>query len=193
MSPAVSHAAFLAGLAAYLAIRVLFQRRMAVAAKAIGRSSLRDRLLVWAVIAGQILIPLVFMLTPWLDAATYEPLLASLWFGMAFTLAGLWLFWHSHSDLGDNWSVTLELNENHRLVTQGVYRRIRHPMYASFFLMSFAQALLLNNGVAGGAAFAAVLLMYLVRVPHEEKMMEDCFGTEYAAYSRQTGRVLPRF
>ena len=33
-------------------------------------------------------------------------------------------------DLGTNWSITLEVREQHRLISHGVYRRIRHPMYS---------------------------------------------------------------
>jgi protein-S-isoprenylcysteine O-methyltransferase Ste14 len=47
---------------------------------------------------------------------------------------GLWLFYRSHADLGTNWSITLEIREQHRLITQGVYRRIRHPMYSALGL-----------------------------------------------------------
>jgi protein-S-isoprenylcysteine O-methyltransferase Ste14 len=78
-------------------------------------------------------------------------------------------------------------------VTSGVYRWIRHPMYASFFVMAMAQALLLPNGIAAGAAFAAVLLLYAVRKPREEAMMLSHFGAEYAAYMRHSGGVIPRF
>jgi protein-S-isoprenylcysteine O-methyltransferase Ste14 len=41
------------------------------------------------------------------------------------TLA-VWLFWRSHADLGRNWSPSLELREGHELVTEGVYRYVRH-------------------------------------------------------------------
>jgi len=49
----------------------------------------------------------------------------------------------THKDLGRNWSVTLEVREQHALVTNGVYSRVRHPMYSAFWLWALAQALLL--------------------------------------------------
>src|SRR4030095_8704881 len=60
-------------------------------------------------------------------------------------VVGLWWFQRSLSDLGTNWSVTLELRENHRLITQGVYRYVRHPMYAALFLYAIGQALVVPN------------------------------------------------
>jgi protein-S-isoprenylcysteine O-methyltransferase Ste14 len=36
-------------------------------------------------------------------------------------------------------------------------------------------------------------LLYFIRVPNEEKMMEDEFGDEYLKYMEETGRILPKF
>ena len=35
------------------------------------------------------------------------------------------------------------------LVTEGIYGRVRHPMYTAFWLWAVAQALLLPNWIAG--------------------------------------------
>jgi protein-S-isoprenylcysteine O-methyltransferase Ste14 len=107
-------------------------------------------------------------------------------------VAALWLFYRSHADLGQNWSVTLELRKGHQLVKQGVYRSIRHPMYASIWLWCLAQGLLLENWLAGWYALLAFGLMYFVRTPREEQMMCECFGQEYHDYMRETGRLFPR-
>jgi len=107
-------------------------------------------------------------------------------------LAALWLFWRSHADLGRNWSYTLEVRKGHELITRGVYRTIRHPMYASIWLWCLAQGLLLSNWLAGWYALAAFAAMYFIRVPREEAMMREIFGQEYLDYMQRTGRILPR-
>ena len=61
--------------------------------------------------------------------------------GLVCLAAGLWFFHRSHADLGTNWSLTLEVREKHQLVTGGIYRRVRHPMYMALFLYSVGQAL----------------------------------------------------
>ncbi len=63
-------------------------------------------------------------------AARAQPPACTVLGGVAMAV-GLWLFWRSHADLGESWSVTLELNADHRLVTRGVYRLVRHPMYSA--------------------------------------------------------------
>ena len=65
-------------------------------------------------------------------------------------------------------------------------------MYASEWLWGIAQALLLQNWVAGWAGLALFTPLYVLRVPREERMMLDQFGEEYRAYMDRTGRVVPR-
>jgi len=103
----------------------------------------------------------------------------------------MWLFWRSHADLGKNWSVGLEVQQNHQLVQHGVYRLVRHPMYAAFLLFGLAQAVLLPNAVAGPSALLAVLLLCFARIPREEAMMCQAFGPEYKSYMQTTGSVVP--
>jgi protein-S-isoprenylcysteine O-methyltransferase Ste14 len=107
-------------------------------------------------------------------------------------MAALLLFYRSHADLGPNWSATLELRRGHTLITNGVYRSIRHPMYAAILLWDLAQGLLLSNWLAGWGAFVTFALLYVARAPREERMMCDAFGDDYRAYMRRTGRLFPR-
>lgn len=143
-----------------------------------------------------LLLPLIYSLTPWLNFADY-PLAPRTktrlgWIGGGLLAAAVWIFGRAHRDLGTNWSPSLEIGEQQTLTTTGIYRAIRHPMYASQGLWGLAQALLMPNWIAGPGGLLAFLAFYLVRVPQEERMMLDHFGDAYSAYSAQTGRVLPR-
>lgn len=105
--------------------------------------------------------------------------------------ASLALFLATHRQLGRNWSQTLELREGHTLVTHGVYRLVRHPMYTAFFLWALAQLLLLQNWIVGPAGFIGFGLLYAFRVGREEAMMHEAFGAEYAAYVARTKQIIP--
>jgi protein-S-isoprenylcysteine O-methyltransferase Ste14 len=111
--------------------------------------------------------------------------------GVVVMTLGLWLFYHSHADLGANWSITLEVRENHQLVRQGVYRSIRHPMYSSFLLYSFGQALVVPNWIAGPSYFVAMAVLIALRLGPEEHMMLGTFGADYEAYRATTKRLAP--
>jgi protein-S-isoprenylcysteine O-methyltransferase Ste14 len=143
-------------------------------------------------LSGTTLIPLVWLLSPVFKFADYplHPVLYVL--GLVVMVPGLWLFHRSHTDLGTNWSVTLQMREDHALVTSGVYARIRHPMYTSMFLLGIAQVLFLPNWIVGPAYLVGFGAAYIFRVKHEERMMLDRFSSEYEEYMRRSGRLIPR-
>jgi len=48
----------------------------------------------------------------------------------------LFVFARAHIDLKSNWSPSLEIYQDHTLITSGIYHYIRHPMYASLGLLA---------------------------------------------------------
>ena len=111
--------------------------------------------------------------------------------GMLVFLCGIWMIYRAHKDLGRSFSYTLEIREQHQLVTNGIYRYIRHPIYAAFLLWTIAQAMLLPNWVVACCAPLVLGLLLAVRVPREERMMLDTFGDSYRAYMSRTARFVP--
>jgi protein-S-isoprenylcysteine O-methyltransferase Ste14 len=87
--------------------------------------------------------------------------------------------------------MTLEIREHHRLITHGVYRRIRHPMYSALALYSIGQALVIPNWVAGPSNLIAFAILLAFRIDAEERIMLREFGDKYALYSARTKRLIP--
>ncbi len=136
-------------------------------------------------------VPLIWIATPVLAFADY-PLRPVPFIAGSLCLAlGLWLFYRSHSDLGTNWSITLEVREKHQLVTHGIYRNVRHAMYLALLIYSLRQALVLPNWVAGPSYGVAIALVVALRVGPEERMMLEEFGKDYEAYLARTSRLIP--
>lgn len=151
----------------------------------------RETLLVALVGLGMMALPLVAILTPVLDFALYALPRGIVVVGVLFALAGIRLFWRAHHDLGAYWSPTLEIRQEHQLVTQGIYARIRHPMYSSIFLITAAQACFIGNWIAGPAGLLSFLVLYVARIEDEERMMSDTFGGVWSDYCARTGRLWP--
>ena len=183
---------FLVGFVVYLGIRHVFAKRTKGQKKMVSRMDGLEKILLVTVITASLLLPVLYLFTPLLAFADYRLPVLVPWMGTPLMVASLWLFWRSHDDLGKNWSVSLELRENHELITHGVYRTIRHPMYASIWLWVIAQAMLLQNSVAGWCALLTFAVMYFLRTPREEQLMCEAFGEEYREYMRRTGRLIPR-
>jgi methanethiol S-methyltransferase len=77
-----------------------------------------------------------------------------------------------------------------RLVTEGIYRFIRHPQYTGFFLITL--------GMMVGWATLPLILLYLLLLvlyvrlaKREERDMEQEFGDEYVAYKKETKMFIP--
>ena len=133
MNPWVAKAVVLAGTLAMLAIRAPHgHRSRSVKVARSHKTPLETGILVLAWVG--FFMPLVWLASPVLSFAEYPPGIGTLVAGVICFVIGLWLFYRSHADLGTNWSITLEVREQHRLITQGVYYRIRHPMYSALVL-----------------------------------------------------------
>ncbi|MGE5251169.1 MAG: methyltransferase family protein [Bacteroidota bacterium] len=99
----------------------------------------------------------------------------------------LWLF----RAIGTGITPTVATRTEHRLVTSGPYRYIRHPLYTfgTLFFVSFGMA----------ADLWPVFVMTVIafgllasRVPNEEAHLLARFGDEYRRYRESTGAFLPR-
>lgn len=183
---------YLAGFVVGSLIRLIYATRRGKPASVDDHTTPLDILLVLASGIGVAVVPFVHLFTPWLDFANYSLPAWAGWLGAAVFAAALWLLWRSHGDLGKNWSAKLEISRQHTLVTVGVYKYVRHPMYAAHWLWGAAQALLLANWIAGPALLVTFLPLYLFRVGREERMMLEHFPHEYRALTEQTGRIIPR-
>ena len=140
---------------------------------------------------GMSLIPLVYVLSPWLDFANYELPLAITILGALLLVPTAILFYRSHKDLGANWSVSLEIREEHNLVTNCIYKYVRHPMYLAIWIWVICRALLLQNYVAGFSGILGFGPLYFFRIHREEKMLEQQFGEQYVEYKKKTKRLIP--
>ncbi len=165
------------------------QRSRAVKVAKSRRGALETALLMFAMLA--FFVPLVWVVAPVLAFADYPLRPAPLFAGSAWLALGLWLFARSHADLGTNWSISLEVRQGHQLVTHGIYRHIRHPMYLALLVYSVGQALVVPNWVAGPSYGVAMVLLCAFRLGAEERMMREEFGVDYEAYMKRTKRLVP--
>jgi protein-S-isoprenylcysteine O-methyltransferase Ste14 len=113
-------------------------------------------------------------------------------FAFIYVICTALALWRSHSDLGINFALTPGVHGEQSLIKEGVYRRIRHPMYTSLWLWAFSVPLLVHNLVAGLTFLMVFGAFYVSRVPMEEAHMMEKFGDEYHEYMQDTGRLFPR-
>lgn len=115
----------------------------------------------------------------------------SRWIGVGLGISSLPLFLWVHHALGKYFSPELTLKEQHKLVTGGPYRWVRHPMYSVHFVFFIALSFMSANWLIVLSGVATIIMIY-ARIGREEAMMIEQFGDEYRDYMKRTGRLLPR-
>jgi protein-S-isoprenylcysteine O-methyltransferase Ste14 len=148
----------------------------------------------WLILNGiGMVIPLVYVFTAKLDFANYYLPDWVGWISVIVFMIAIWLLYLSHRDLGRHWTVMLGMRENHKLITTGIYKYIRHPMYAAHLVWAVAQILMLHNWIAGYSFIITMLPFYFFRTGKEEQMLLEEFGEEFRIYKDKTGALFPNF
>ncbi|XP_008366968.2 protein-S-isoprenylcysteine O-methyltransferase A-like isoform X1 [Malus domestica] len=82
-------------------------------------------------------------------------------------------------------------SEHHRLITNGVYRVVRHPGYCGFFIWSVGTQIMLCNPVSTIAFALVVWRFFAQRIPYEEYFLRQFFGPQYEEYGRRIPSGVP--
>ena len=77
-----------------------------------------------------------------------------------------------------------------KLVSTGIFRFSRNPMYLSLLLMLIAWALWLGNSLAWLGVIVFILVMNHCQIAREEAYLESKFGDEYRRYKQKVRRWL---
>lgn len=87
-------------------------------------------------------------------------------------------------------STRLQIVESQRLITDGVYGHIRHPLYLGDLLRNYGIAAVFSS-LYGLLFMLAANLFLMARIRIEEEMLLGAFGDEYRDYTKRTKRLIP--
>lgn len=105
--------------------------------------------------------------------------------GLCFSLAGVHAFRRARTTVNP-----LRPEQASALVTTGVYRITRNPMYVGMALVLLAWAVLLASPVALAGPAAFIAYMNRFQIGPEEQALDALFGPDYAAYRSRVRRWL---
>jgi len=137
--------------------------------------------------------PIVYLINPawmnWSKLGLSEPVR---WSGVALGLTCIPIIYWLFSSIGSGITPVSATRREHKLITHGIYRWVRHPLYTvgSSLIVSFG--LMADNWFIILLAVLAFIAM-AIRTPKEEANLIEKFGDEYREYMKRTGRFLPRF
>jgi protein-S-isoprenylcysteine O-methyltransferase Ste14 len=116
---------------------------------------------------------------------------ASQYGGLALMLAGISLREWAVVALGRHFSVVVAIQADHRLITHGPYRWLRHPAYTGGLIATVGFGLTLGSWSMVFPIFALLLLAFSYRIRLEEQLLLAAFGNLYRDYMARTWRLFP--
>ena len=110
--------------------------------------------------------------------------------GLGMSAAGFCLMQWAVVCLGRQFSVEVTLQEGHRLVSEGIYRYLRHPRYLGLLLFFAGLSCVFRSSLSLLLVLALAPIL-LWRMHDEEKLMHQQFGPDWEAYVERTWRLIP--
>ena len=105
--------------------------------------------------------------------------------------AGIVLTLVAQMAMGDSWRIGVDEGERTELVTNGVFARVRNPIFSAMLLASAGLVLLVPNVVSVAALLVLVVALQVQVRLVEEPYLESVHGDAYRTYRARSGRFLP--
>ncbi|WP_028571711.1 methyltransferase family protein [Desulfonatronum lacustre] len=93
--------------------------------------------------------------------------------------------------VADGWRRVHQARKEDRLVTDGVYAKVRHPQYTGLFLIVFGEGIVHWPTIVSVIAFPVIVFAYTLLARKEEGWMVEKFGEEYRDYQRSVPMFIP--
>jgi protein-S-isoprenylcysteine O-methyltransferase Ste14 len=111
--------------------------------------------------------------------------------GLALFITGITIRVWAYVYLGRFFSIFLTIQKGHRLITDNIYRHVRHPSYTGLLIRALGWTLVFRS-LFGLAAWTVLLVFLTKRIRHEESVLKSEFGAEWEEYRRRTQwRIVP--
>lgn len=114
-----------------------------------------------------------------------------IYFGLALFIISCWIRWWGFKSLGKYFNPRVSVYENHRLVTDGAYSKIRHPLYLGSLVSFIAVPAVFNSWGALLIIILTTIPALIYRIKVEEEFLVSHFGDEYRNYILRTKKIIP--
>lgn len=126
-----------------------------------------------------------------LDARSLPAVAGLVGIGIGLTAAGAVFSIVARLFLGQNWSATATIKQDHELIRRGPYSLVRHPIYTGTLIAAIGTALALGE-IRDLLALPLITAGFWLKARSEERLLMSNFGDRYAAYRREVrGAIIP--
>jgi len=113
------------------------------------------------------------------------------WVATAVAVGCLLLTFKCWARMGSDWRMDVSVRKPTKLITDGLFRHIRHPIYAFSMLLMLCSAVIVPTIPMAVAAVIHIVLWNL-KARNEERHLLHAHGEVYQNYLQRTGRFFPR-
>ena len=110
--------------------------------------------------------------------------------GLAAYLIFSWVQIWAYKVLGENYSQDVLILRNHKLITKGPFKFIRHPQYISQILMDLGAGVATLSYIIIPLAIIEIPLL-IMRASLEDKLLEKNFKSIFMDYKKKSGFMIP--
>jgi protein-S-isoprenylcysteine O-methyltransferase Ste14 len=111
--------------------------------------------------------------------------------GVILMFVGLAIRLISILKLGKYFTMNITIQENHKLIKDGVYKYIRHPSYTGLIVILFGMSIIYGNLISFILVLFPLVIWIFKRIEAEERILLNHFGIEYEEYCKTTKRLIP--
>lgn len=111
--------------------------------------------------------------------------------GLGMFVLFSWLQVWAYKSLGNFYAQDIVIMKEHKLVTGGLYRIIRHPQYVSQFLSDLGAGLALLGYIIVPVVLFVELPLFIMRASFEEKLLQKYFKDDFTNYKKKSGFIIP--
>jgi protein-S-isoprenylcysteine O-methyltransferase Ste14 len=154
--------------------------------------------LIWVpLVTAWLMLPYLALVrrSPWLHTPAFalaDPAYVGLrWVAAAVALLCLLLTAWCWARMDADWSMAVSEQTRGELISDGLFSRVRHPIYALSVTLMLCSAVIVATPPMLAIAAIHIVLMHL-KARNEERHMLKMHGDAYALYLRRTGRFVPR-
>lgn len=144
-----------------------------------------------------LLLPFAFVIPYYENRLLISEYLATLdkswisYIGIGILAMGGVILTYSRIKLGEYGGPKIVIEEEHKFVSDGIYKYVRHPMYLGFLLLFFGYSLSFRSFISSFLTLTFLFMVFKSRMDLEEELLTSRFGEAYISYLNQTKRLIP--
>ena len=111
--------------------------------------------------------------------------------GLVMFVVFSWVQVLAYKSLGSSYAQDVVVMKEHKLITTGIYKFIRHPQYLSQLLSDLGAGLALLSYLVVPVVILVEIPLFIMRAAMEDKLLKKHFSNEFPAYKKRSGFMIP--